>query len=128
MTIRPGKVIRFHYALHDPVKERIGRVTFIRDTVEAPVSDDTLRRNPYAERSRYLLTCLMADGTTRSFYDAGLTEVRALSRMARVGLFLSGVRFRGERPVESEGTKVRKVGRRWVRVFNGRIIPSPLQD
>ena len=103
-----GQVIEFNYNNHDPVKERIGRVTNIRDTHMDPVQVKTRLSHPEVQRSRYLISCAMFDGTHHVFYHSGLSEVRKVGIIRRALLKLSGVHF-GE--ITGHVNKVAKVRR-----------------
>jgi hypothetical protein len=91
--VRPGDVLEFHYTFHDPIKLRFGKLRTIRDLTVEPLSSQTLERHPERRRSRYLLTCLMGDGTYRAFYHRGLTEVKRIGILRRAFLSLSGIKF-----------------------------------
>ena len=91
--VRPGDVIEFHYRFHDPVKLRFGKLKYIRDLTAEPLAEETIKRNPDLTRSKYLLRCLMGDGTYRQFYHTGLTQVRKVGMVRRALLKLSGIRF-----------------------------------
>jgi hypothetical protein len=104
-----GQVIEFNYDSHDPIKERIGRVTSVRDTHIEPVQVKTRANHPEVTRSRFLISCAMFDGTYRNFYHVGLTNVRKVGIIRRTLLRLSGVHF-GE--IARNVNKVAEVRRR----------------
>jgi hypothetical protein len=90
---REGEIIAFNYLHSDPHKERIGKVVRVRDTEAEPIDNRTLFYSPDVHRSRFLITCSMADGTYRAFYHTGILKLRRLSLRERLGLWLYGVRF-----------------------------------
>ena len=92
--VRPGDVIRFLYNQPDyGERNRLCKVCSVRDTHKHPILVESERaRN--IDREQFLITGLCDDGVYRSFYEEGVAEdVMELGWIARVGLYLRGVRF-----------------------------------
>ena len=95
--VSPGDVIRFMYNQPDyGVRNRLCKVCSVRDTHKHPILPESERQRDI-DREQFLITALCDDGVYRSFYEEGIAEdVMELGWIARVCLYLRGVRFRDE--------------------------------
>jgi hypothetical protein len=92
--LKENDTIKFHYLKQfknelkegvsltdytDQSEEYSGKVVEIRNIVDSPVSEDTIRRaNIKGRRSETLYTVELADGDIKSFYDGRMVGTQVL--------------------------------------------------
>ena len=92
--LKENDTIKFHYLKQfknelkegvsltdytDQAEEYSGKVVEIRNIVDSPVSEDTIRRaNIKGRRSETLYTVELADGDIKSFYDGRMVGTQVL--------------------------------------------------
>ena len=92
--LKENDTIKFHYLkqfknelkegvslteYNDQSEEYSGKVVEIRNIVDSPVSEDTIRRaNIKGRRSETLYTVELADGDIKSFYDGRMVGTQVL--------------------------------------------------
>jgi len=109
VMLKENDTIKFHYLKQfknelkegvsltdytDQSEEYSGKVVEIRNIVDSPVSEDTIRRaNIKGRRSETLYTVELADGDIKSFYDGRMvgTEVLTEDKRALFSLIASAL-------------------------------------
>jgi len=109
VMLKENDTIKFHYLKQfknelkegvsltdytDQAEEYSGKVVEIRNIVDSPVSEDTIRRaNIKGRRSETLYTVELADGDIKSFYDGRMvgTEVLTEDKRALFSLIASAL-------------------------------------
>jgi len=109
VMLKENDTIKFHYLKQfknelkegvsltdytDQAEEYSGKVVEIRNIVDSPVSEDTIRRaNIKGLRSETLYTVELADGDIKSFYDGRMvgTEVLTEDKRALFSLIASAL-------------------------------------
>ncbi len=72
-----GQLVANHVA---NAETYVGTVTGVRDLAEQPLSKETLRYgNVKGDRSQYLYTVELEDGTAKAFYDGRMAAIRDAS-------------------------------------------------
>ena len=92
MTFASGSVVAYDYLQGNSNGRKLGRVIKVRDTEINPVSDETVKKNPFIKRSQYLLTVRETDGKYRQLYGHALYNAKKIGFFGRFMLWLAGVR------------------------------------
>ena len=100
--IKTGKVVKFGYVdgEHTPY---YGKVVDHRDLEKHPLAEDTYRKNPNLERSKFLTTVAMPqnknkvlpeyDSVYQQFYHIRTLKVKPVGLLGRILLWFKWVRF-----------------------------------
>ena len=79
-TLNVGDVVEFQYVervknynsfpsdTQYSVENYMGKVLYIRNLCDEPLSMQTIERNPLLDRSKFLMTVQFSDGKIKSFY------------------------------------------------------------